>query len=101
MFDTSKGMQFNETAIRSAFSRLNLLVRPKNLKYDEDEIAELTRAMDVLNITIPELMQQLMHPCDRMIRYCIWKNKLTPCTQIFHVVQSTLGYCCTFNYATK
>lgn len=97
-FENSKGKGFNETAIRSAFSRLNLLVRPKKL-FNGKETAELKRAMDALNITgIPDLMQQMMHPCDRMIRHCIWLNRITPCDQLFHVVQSKFGYCCAFNY---
>lgn len=96
-FEISKGKGFNETAIRSAFSRLNSLVRPKIL-YNGNEAAELKRAMDTLNMTIPDLMQQMMHPCDRMIRYCTWLNRVTPCNQLFHVIQSTFGYCCAFNY---
>lgn len=98
--DISNGMGFNETAIRSALSRLNLLVRPKKAFYGK-EINELKRAMDALNMTIPILMQQMMQPCDRLVRYCKWLNRLTPCRKLFTVVQSTYGYCCAFNYLTK
>lgn len=59
-------MGFNEAAIRWALSRLNLLVRPRN-SFAGNDTAELTRAMDALNMTIPQLMQDLMQPCDRMI----------------------------------
>lgn len=93
-------MKFNETAIQLALRRLNVLVRPKK-SYTGSENAELMRAMRALDMTIPALMQQIRQPCDRMIRYCVWKNKLTPCTYIFHVVQSRFGYCCAFNYAAK
>lgn len=98
--EISKGKGFNETAIRSALSRLNLLIRPKKT-FNGLEITELKRAMNALNLTIPELMQQMMQPCDRMIRYCTWLNRLTPCKELFHVVESTYGYCCAFNYVTK
>lgn len=99
-YDISKGMGFNETAIRWALSHLNSLLRPKK-SFNGKEATELKRAMDALNMTIPILMQQMMQPCDRLVRYCKWLNRLTPCHKLFHVVQSTYGYCCAFNYATK
>lgn len=99
-FDFSKEMGFNETAIRLALRHLNLLVRPTKA-FNGKEANELTRAMDALNITIPMLMQQMMQPCNRLVRYCKWLNRLIPCSDLFTEVQSTYGYCCAFNYVTK
>lgn len=100
MREISKGKGFNETAIRSTLSRLNLLVRPKK-SIDAFDTTELKRAMAALNMTIPDLMQQMIQPCDRLIRYCLWQKRVTPCEKLFQVVQSMFGYCCAFNYLTK
>lgn len=100
MCKISKGKDFNETAIRLALSRLNLLVRPKT-SFDGNDVDELKRAMDALNMTLSDLMQQMMQPCDRLVRYCTWLGRQIQCDKFFRVVQSTFGYCCAFNYVTK
>ncbi|XP_044732088.1 sodium channel protein Nach-like [Chrysoperla carnea] len=42
-----------------------------------------------------------MVPCDKLIIDCQWLNNYANCTEIFNVVRSFYGYCCSFNYYEK
>lgn len=88
---------FNATAIRNVFEAANALIqiRPVNDSY---ETKEFRRAMIPLNWTIETYMLNVMQPCNRMLRKCLWLNEKIPCDQLFVVSKTTQGFCCSFNY---
>ncbi|KYB27860.1 pickpocket protein 28 [Tribolium castaneum] len=43
-------------------------------------------------------MAQLAQPCEQMISDCFWNSKQSNCSDIFTLVKTTSGYCCSFNY---
>nr|CAD7403343.1 unnamed protein product [Timema cristinae] len=65
------------------------------------EMNELTIIQDKLTevgMDMERLMLQLMQPCDRMVVKCDWEGYNTNCSDIFDVIKSLQGYCCSFNY---
>lgn len=88
---------FNETAIRKVFGMLYVMIRHNN--FDEtDEVHEFKRALNQFNLSIENLMLNLMQPCNRMIIHCVWLNKAIPCDELFQVSKTSKGFCCSFNY---
>jgi hypothetical protein len=37
-------------------------------------------------------------PCSSLIKHCIWKGQALPCGQIFKVIPTDVGLCCSFNH---
>lgn len=96
-FHPSSEQGFNETIIMNMFAISNALIqiRPMNDSY---ELQEFRRAMARMNWTIEDVMFSIMQPCDRMLRKCLWLNKMIPCNKLFQVSKTTQGFCCSFNY---
>lgn len=43
-------------------------------------------------------MKAVAQPCSAMISSCTWKTKNYNCSKLFHLMKTTTGYCCAFNY---
>lgn len=41
---------------------------------------------------------QLSHSCDEMLATCLWSNVKYNCSQMFKIIKTGLGFCCSFNY---
>uniref|UniRef100_A0A182T9F6 Uncharacterized protein n=1 Tax=Anopheles maculatus TaxID=74869 RepID=A0A182T9F6_9DIPT len=50
------------------------------------------------NLEIPQLMGEFTPPCGTMLERCMWKGTQWRCDNLFQVVNSTEGLCCSFNY---
>lgn len=46
----------------------------------------------------PKILFQVAHPCQRMLKKCIWMSEEKSCETLFKTIKTTLGYCCAFNY---
>ncbi len=40
---------------------------------------------------------QVMHKCKDMMLVCLWQGSYTPCTELFAVMRTDSGFCCSFN----
>ena len=38
-----------------------------------------------------------MHKCDDILMYCKWQGKIEKCMDIFSVIKTDVGFCCSFN----
>uniref|UniRef100_A0A182QKV6 Sodium channel protein Nach n=1 Tax=Anopheles farauti TaxID=69004 RepID=A0A182QKV6_9DIPT len=50
------------------------------------------------NLEIPQLMGEFTPPCGTLLERCMWKGTQWRCDNLFQVVNSTEGLCCSFNY---
>ncbi len=37
-------------------------------------------------------------PCNQLVIHCTWKGRTLPCGQIFKVIPTDAGFCCSFNH---
>lgn len=88
---------FNETAIKIVLASSDALVqfRPLNVT---NELLEFRRAMNQYNWTVEDILVKIMHPCNQMLKKCMWLAKEIPCDKLFRVSKTTQGFCCSFNY---
>ncbi|XP_011879974.1 PREDICTED: pickpocket protein 28-like [Vollenhovia emeryi] len=76
------------------FSSLMKLIRPDKISIDNVTARQL---LDNLDVTVEELMEQLMQPCSALLLRCAWIGKIHDCGKIFKTVRSREGFCCAFN----
>lgn len=69
--------------------------RPLNVT---NELLEFRRAMKQYNWTVEDILVKIMHPCNRMLKKCMWLAKEIPCDKLFRISKTTQGFCCSFNY---
>uniref|UniRef100_A0A182INY8 Uncharacterized protein n=1 Tax=Anopheles atroparvus TaxID=41427 RepID=A0A182INY8_ANOAO len=50
------------------------------------------------NLEVPQLMGEFSPPCGKLLERCMWKGTQWRCDNLFQVVNSTEGLCCSFNY---
>ncbi|XP_035776394.1 sodium channel protein Nach-like [Anopheles albimanus] len=58
----------------------------------------LHEILQVNNLEIPQLVGEFTPPCSKMIERCLWKGTQWRCDNLFQMVNSTEGLCCSFNY---
>lgn len=76
---------------------LNTFVRQTPIKR-QSELEQLRRAFVQFNITVDQLLLDLMQPCENLVKQCLWLNKPMPCSELFQISMTSLGACCSFNY---
>ncbi|XP_040167541.1 sodium channel protein Nach-like [Anopheles arabiensis] len=107
----------NKISASAARSRAETMRRPGNMTVDE--LAEMFRLFlhvtglgdpdpvryrllhDIMlmnNLEIPQLMGEFTPPCGTLLERCMWKGTQWRCDNLFQVVNSTEGLCCSFNY---
>lgn len=37
-------------------------------------------------------------PCKRLLTRCSWKSLDVPCDELFHLLPTDIGFCCSFNH---
>ncbi|KAL7302568.1 hypothetical protein TKK_0005203 [Trichogramma kaykai] len=85
----------NDTEVLNFFLSLPKLIRPDFILYDN------RRAIDFLaseNVTIEDIMYNMMQPCEKLLLRCAWEGKIYDCSKIFKPIKSIEGFCCAFNY---
>lgn len=54
-------------------------------------------ALSALGYTAEKLLLEVMQPCNKMLKKCLWYDRVTPCDTLFYVTKSSQGFCCSFN----
>ncbi|XP_053673786.1 sodium channel protein Nach-like [Anopheles nili] len=65
---------------------------------DPDRYRMLHDTMLENNLEIPQLMGEFAPPCGTLLERCLWKGTQWRCDNLFQVVNTTEGLCCSFNY---
>jgi acid-sensing ion channel, other len=53
--------------------------------------------MDLNNENVDYLMERLQPKCLDILERCKWKGSLMRCDSLFQAINSSEGYCCSFN----
>lgn len=72
---------------------VNGLTESKTSEYEA-----MHKLMLLNNLEIPQLMGEFAPPCSSMFERCMWKGTQWRCDNLFQMVNSTEGLCCSFNY---
>lgn len=59
----------------------------------------ITDALFTLGYTPQKFLHEMMQPCNKMLKKCLWYDRVTPCDTLFYVTKSSRGFCCSFNSA--
>lgn len=87
----------DEKSIRTFYSLLSALIRPRNIEWTHDLNRTYEAVLD-LGYTSESLMLELMQPCKNVARDCYWLNQRQNCDSLFRVIKTAEGFCCSFNY---
>ncbi|XP_031787058.1 sodium channel protein Nach [Nasonia vitripennis] len=85
----------SEKEIVTFFASLPKLVRPDYIDADNRRALELMTSPEV---TIEDIMYDMMQPCEKLLLRCTWEGKVYDCNKIFKPIKSIEGFCCAFNY---
>lgn len=50
-----------------------------------------------LNESMYQIMRDMAPTCDVTLSYCLWRNSVRPCHELFKPVFTERGYCFAFN----
>lgn len=53
--------------------------------------------MEMNNENVNYLVERLSPKCSDMLERCMWKGSLQRCDGLFQAINSSEGYCCSFN----
>ncbi|XP_044255826.1 sodium channel protein Nach-like [Tribolium madens] len=86
--------------IDNFFADLSVMVASAKLKGDIKwhKHKKIIAILQRMGYTTDVLMAQLAQPCAQMISDCFWNAKQSNCSEIFTLVKTTSGFCCSFNY---
>uniref|UniRef100_A0A182WHJ6 Sodium channel protein Nach n=1 Tax=Anopheles minimus TaxID=112268 RepID=A0A182WHJ6_9DIPT len=107
----------NKISAKAALHRAETMRRPGNMTASElsdmfrlflhvfglgeADPAQYKRLHDIMlmnNLEIPQLMGEFTPPCGTLLERCMWKGTQWRCDNLFQVVNTTEGLCCSFNY---
>ena len=70
----------------------------------EVELQEQYSRMDFSSEKAQKIVLTLLwftsQPCNHFIKYCTWKGLVVACQDIFKLVPTDVGFCCSFNHAS-
>uniref|UniRef100_A0AAR5PEH1 Pickpocket protein 28 n=1 Tax=Dendroctonus ponderosae TaxID=77166 RepID=A0AAR5PEH1_DENPD len=97
---------FNRTrnkyfSVEKLAHNLKLLARLTDNKYrvlPRKEYNFLTAVLKENQIDEHEVFEQIAPSCTRLLKKCIWKQKLVNCSSIFQTTKTPIGFCCSFSY---
>ncbi|XP_065087331.1 sodium channel protein Nach-like [Ochlerotatus camptorhynchus] len=72
---------------------INGLAESKTSEYNA-----LHNLMLLNNLEVPQLMGEFAPSCSSMFERCMWKGTQWRCDNLFQIVNTTEGLCCSFNY---
>ncbi|XP_051174622.1 pickpocket protein 11-like [Leptopilina boulardi] len=84
--------------IDSFFKLLPQLIRPS---FQRENFKNMSSILERINKTMEQLMFELMQPCSKMLRLCVWLDQEYDCNKIFKATKSSEGFCCSFNYHVR
>ncbi|KFB35480.1 AGAP009590-PA-like protein [Anopheles sinensis] len=108
----------NRISAAAALARATLMLRPANMTALElssmfrlllhvsgvgegTDPAQYRVLHDILlsnNLEVPQLIGEFAPSCGTLLERCMWKGTQWRCDNLFQVVNSTEGLCCSFNY---
>ncbi|XP_055600009.1 sodium channel protein Nach-like [Uranotaenia lowii] len=107
----------NKISASKALERAQKMTRPNNMTaeelafqfrfllhvegLEEADPREYQLLHDILllnNLEIPQLIGEFAMPCSTMLERCMWKGTQWRCDNLFEMVNSTEGLCCSFNH---
>ncbi|EAT37212.1 AAEL010779-PA [Aedes aegypti] len=65
---------------------------------DKREYDGLHNLLLLNNLEVPQLIGEFAPPCSDMFERCMWKGTQWRCDNLFQMVNTTEGLCCSFNY---
>lgn len=77
------------------FSNLSNLV---TFDYVHDSNIAVEYILLRLGYTIENIMLELIQPCEEMLQNCSWLGEVIPCKDLFRMIKTVDGFCCSFNY---
>lgn len=66
-------------------------------KVDENNV-RVEYLLERLGFKPEAIMREFILGCNEMLSGCSWLGVHMPCSQLFRMVKSSLGFCCSFNY---
>ncbi|KAF9823765.1 hypothetical protein SFRURICE_017328 [Spodoptera frugiperda] len=93
--------QYNKTEdeIKKFFNALPAL---KNYGKSSRGLGNFSEIMAILKhhvFTVDTIMEEVHQKCDTLLLYCTFNRKPKDCQDMFSLVKTYEGHCCTFNYA--
>lgn len=73
------------------------LIKPLDTEINTKKLKYLQTILDQNHIDIETLMRKLTPSCDDMFLMCKWKGREQICNQVFELVKTSEGFCCSFN----
>ncbi|XP_063367672.1 sodium channel protein Nach-like [Cydia amplana] len=64
---------------------------------DDEELWRLQRLIDENRYTVPEVMGLMPQSCENFLKFCAFKLKKRPCSELFRPILTKQGLCCAFN----
>lgn len=74
------------------------LLKPADSTISAEKLERLQTVLDENNISIEMIMGYLAPSCDDILEICKWKGKEQVCSQLFELVKTSEGFCCSFNF---
>ncbi|XP_063907596.1 sodium channel protein Nach-like [Zophobas morio] len=98
--NTHQIRQATPDAIDNFFSNLSSLILSNKLDKDMKwtEHYSIVKVLERAGYNTEKIMHQVAHPCHVMITDCYWNNQEKNCSTMFHLVKTSSGFCCSFNY---
>ncbi|PZC76567.1 hypothetical protein B5X24_HaOG204466 [Helicoverpa armigera] len=81
------------------FNALPLL---KNFDQNSRKLGNFTEIMNILKhhfFTVDTIMEEVHQKCENLILHCTFSRKGKRCEDMFSLIKTYEGYCCSFNYA--
>ncbi|KAF5290766.1 hypothetical protein FQA39_LY14609 [Lamprigera yunnana] len=82
-------------------SKLQLLYFMLDTTYDQVIQSNLNELQDILeanNVDVANLLKYLTPNCKEIVERCLWKGRYASCEEIFDLIATKNGFCCSFNY---
>lgn len=64
----------------------------------KEEFTNLQMILNNNNISIDYLLEYLNPNCEEMLEKCWWKGQPRLCSDLFELIKTPHGLCCSFNY---
>ncbi|TRY76922.1 hypothetical protein TCAL_10149, partial [Tigriopus californicus] len=68
----------------------------------KEKVKQLFSAMDFVSEQVHEILLGVLWftglPCEKLLQTCVWKGRKIPCSLLFHLIPTDIGFCCSFNH---
>ncbi|XP_013134790.1 PREDICTED: sodium channel protein Nach-like [Papilio polytes] len=74
----------------------------RDYSYSAQNVSHFTEIMTILKdhyFTVESIMEEVRQKCDKLLLHCTFNRKVKNCVDMFRLIKTHDGHCCTFNYA--